>query len=132
MRDTPSLLLTAAALVYSPQRSPSCSPRPRCSGRQTRPRIPSRLCWRNCSVPPCSFAMLNWLQRRSTIGGIYPRPLTVANLAHTMPARLALGRFGLGRPFEPLALPALVAYAALAVAFGLKLFTTPASVAEVQ
>jgi len=34
------------------------------------------------------LAMLNWMSRGVSIGGIYARPLVVTNLAHTFPAAM--------------------------------------------
>lgn len=72
------------------------------------------------------FSMLNWLSRFSLVGGIYSRPLVVANLAHTATAALMLGHLVLRQPVSPwLAAATLLAYAALGVAFGAKLFLRP-------
>jgi hypothetical protein len=37
-----------------------------------------------------SFAMLNWMAKGSIIGGIYNRPIAIANLTHFMIGGLAL------------------------------------------
>jgi hypothetical protein len=37
------------------------------------------------------FAMLNWLNRYSRVGGIFGRPLVAGNLAHAGTAALVLG-----------------------------------------
>lgn len=71
------------------------------------------------------FAMLNWLSRHSLIGGIYGRPLVVANLAHTATAALMLGHFVTRPPVSPWLVAATLAYAALGAAFGAKLFLHP-------
>jgi len=73
------------------------------------------------------FAMLDWMSRGSLIGGIYGRPLVVANLAHAFIAAIALGRHALDQPIGPAILVALAVYAALAIGFGYKLFATPAA-----
>src|SRR4051794_39826178 len=39
-----------------------------------------------------SFALLNWMSRRNRIGGIYARPIGVANLMFFTIAALTLGR----------------------------------------
>ena len=68
------------------------------------------------------FAMLDWMQRFTRTGGIYGRPIVLANLAHSLTAALSLAhglRAG-GLP-APL-LGALVAYALLAIAFGWTFF----------
>lgn len=72
------------------------------------------------------FAMLNWLSRYSMLGGIYGRPLVVANLAHTATAALMLGHLVLRQqPVSPWLAAATLAYAALGVAFGARLFLPP-------
>jgi hypothetical protein len=78
------------------------------------------------------LGLLNWTSRHSPIGGIYGRPLVVANLAHTFAAAMALGRFVAGGAREPALLAMLLLYAALAAGFGYALFGRPASAATVQ
>lgn len=73
------------------------------------------------------YGMLNWMNRFGTIGGIYGRPVVIANLAHTAIATLLLGKIAIrsGYPFPLTVVVAL--YGALAVAFGYKMFTAPKS-----
>lgn len=71
------------------------------------------------------FAMLNWLSRYSIVGGIFSRPLVVANLAHTATAALMLGHLAVRQPVSPWLAGATLAYAALGVAFGARLFLPP-------
>jgi hypothetical protein len=68
------------------------------------------------------FAMLNWMNRMSRIGGILGRPLLVANLAHAATAFLLLVRPALAAPSEPALTVPAAAYLVLAVAFGSRLF----------
>jgi hypothetical protein len=72
------------------------------------------------------FFLLNWNSRRSRIGGIYGRPLLLANLAHATVAALTLGHLALRTPPGPLLGSVLALYALLAVAFGTRLFRGPA------
>lgn len=72
------------------------------------------------------FAALNWMARGSLIGGIYNRPIAVANFLHFLVGGLALGK-GAGTAAAP---PTLVwglagGYALFATAFGLLLFRHP-------
>lgn len=67
------------------------------------------------------FAMLNWLSRYSLVGGIYSRPLVVANLAHTATAALMLGHLAVWQPLSAWLAAATLAYAALGVAYGARL-----------
>ena len=69
--------------------------------------------------------MLNWAYRFSMIGGIYGRPVVIANLAHAASAALLLAPIARRTPFSwPLA-GALAVYGVLAVAFGWKFFAAP-------
>lgn len=74
------------------------------------------------------FAMLNWMNRFATIGGIYGRPLVVANLGHTMTAALlalqALRRGASG----PLLWTIIIVYGVLALAFGARFMGVSSSV----
>lgn len=71
------------------------------------------------------FAMLDWMNRFTRIGGIYGRPVVLANFAHAAVAALSLGRAALDGPAAPALWASLAVYAALAVAFGSKLFLAP-------
>ena len=77
------------------------------------------------------FGMLNWMSRFTRLGGVYGRPLSAANMAHTGSAGLLLGKMALAGPFS---LPLVVAaglYGVLAVAFGAKFFGAgPAAATE--
>ena len=65
------------------------------------------------------FAMLNWMAHGLLIGGIYGRPLTVANLAHFTVAALALGKAAASEPHQPAVIAAAVVYALFAILFAL-------------
>ena len=72
------------------------------------------------------FAMLNWMSRRGLIGGIYNRPIAIANMTHFMMVGIALTKLMLSQD----ALPQLfwiitVIYVVYAVIFGWLLFTSP-------
>ena len=75
------------------------------------------------------FAMLNWLSRYSRLGGVFGRPVLVANLAHTASATLLLGHVARRAPFSASLTAALALYGAVTVAFGFRLFARPAAVA---
>jgi hypothetical protein len=70
------------------------------------------------------FAVLNWMTRGYAIGGIYGRPLSMANLLHFLVAALAVIK--LARVWHP---PAVViaafVYTLFAVAFGAMLVRAP-------
>lgn len=63
------------------------------------------------------FAMLNWMSRYSTIGGIYGRPLVVANFAHAFAAGMGFGRVAASSR-SGVVIAAAVIYAAIALGFG--------------
>ena len=63
------------------------------------------------------FAILDWMQRESTIGGIYNRPLLVGNLTHFVVGGLALLKAAAW-------IPAGI-YSILAIGFGTLLFGSP-------
>ena len=71
------------------------------------------------------FAMADWMARENLIGGIYGRPLLIANVVHFTVGALALGKIVLrgGLPQPALLLP--IVYAVFAVAFGFALFGSP-------
>ena len=71
------------------------------------------------------LATVNWMTRGHLVGGIYGRPLVLANLIHFMTGALALlkgvSAGGGARGFWPLAL----VYAVLAAGFSVLLFRHP-------
>jgi hypothetical protein len=68
------------------------------------------------------FAMLDWMQRFTRTGGIYGRPLVIANFAHSATAALSLVHGWRAGGLPTLLLGALVAYGVLAIAFGWAFF----------
>ena len=68
------------------------------------------------------FAMINWMNRYSRLGGIFGRPLIVANFAHAAVALPALVRLVLAEGWSVVFGVPLVLYALLVLAFGSKLF----------
>jgi hypothetical protein len=72
------------------------------------------------------FAMLNWMTKESLIGGIYNRPVAVANFTHFMIAGLALVKASISNPQIPILLILVSGvYAVLALLFGILLFRHP-------
>lgn len=64
------------------------------------------------------FAMLNWMARDGVIGGIYNRPITIANVSHFMIGGIPL----LKAAFSMNTLPALWIASALYAVFGVWFF----------
>lgn len=72
-----------------------------------------------------AFAMLNWMLKDSTIGGIYNRPALVSNLSHFVIAGLAILRY-VSTGQAPLLLWGVAGvYTLLGVGFGLLLLRHP-------
>lgn len=77
------------------------------------------------------FAMLNWMAKGSRIGGIYNRPICIANFAHFFIGAMAMLKFLFRYPEQPFVLWILCAvYAGLAAWFGLTLYRHPLPVTE--
>src|SRR4051812_21278282 len=70
------------------------------------------------------FSMLNWMSRGSSLGGIYGRPLVMANTLHFTVASLALVKTLPGWP-PPAIVAAAIVCCVFAAAFGVLLFRTP-------
>jgi hypothetical protein len=76
-----------------------------------------------------AFAMLNWMAKGSIIGGIYNRPLAVANFTHFAIGSLALVKGILVHPEWPAVIWVItLGYCLFAVSFGLILFRSPVMV----
>lgn len=72
------------------------------------------------------FAMLNWMARESAIGGIYNRPITVANLTHFAIGALALIKCAMADHQLPLLFWIItICYLSFAAGFGILLFKHP-------
>ncbi|WP_421889823.1 hypothetical protein [Marinoscillum sp.] len=72
------------------------------------------------------FGMLNWMTKTGRIGGIYNRPVAVANFSHYAIAGLALMKSLTSVTDLPTVIWVVaIVYAAFAVAFGALLFWNP-------
>ena len=72
------------------------------------------------------FAMLNWMTKASLIGGIYNRPIAIANLTHFVIVALALVKGVFSMPNLPtIILATAIVYSVFAVLFGIILFRHP-------
>jgi hypothetical protein len=80
-----------------------------------------------------SFGMLNWMTKTSLIGGIYNRPITVANLTHFLIAGLALIKGLISNPNSPCIIWTLgIIYFVFGVSFGIILFRHPISITKLK
>jgi hypothetical protein len=73
------------------------------------------------------FALLDWMSRHATLGGIYGRPLVVGNLLHFASAALAFFKLMLRNPELRTLWPLGLVYALLALGFGVVLFRQPST-----
>ena len=77
------------------------------------------------------FAMLNWMTRTSIIGGIYNKPIAVANFSHFFIAGVALVKGVLFNPELPYVIWIIAAiYALFAICFGIIFSRNPVSEKE--
>jgi hypothetical protein len=75
-----------------------------------------------------SLAFLNWMVKSSPIGGIYNRPIVVANLSHFMIGGLALIKYVFANSLLQNAMSVIaIVYLIFAVAFGLVFYINPKS-----
>lgn len=72
------------------------------------------------------LGLLNWMTRRAPIGGIYGRPVLMANLVHFTVAGLALLRMALDEPVGVGFWAITLVYLAGLAFYGLLLFKGPA------
>jgi hypothetical protein len=75
------------------------------------------------------FAFLNWMARGILIGGIYARPLGLGNFMHFAVVTVTFLKIVGTQSSLPL-LAAAAVYAAIALWFGLVLFTHPGSASQ--
>ena len=75
-----------------------------------------------------AFAMLNWMSKGSLIGGIYGRPIAMANLTHFVIAGLALIKGILSNPSLSYIIWSIaIIYSIFAILFGIVAFKHPVS-----
>ena len=64
-----------------------------------------------------SFALMNWTAKDSAIGGIYARPVSLANFSHFFSGTLLLGKYLLSNKFDLSILVISILYATFAAVF---------------
>ena len=75
-----------------------------------------------------AFAILNWMSKGSIIGGIYNRPIAMANLTHFVIAGLALIKGILANPSLSYVIWSIaIIYSMFAIFFGIVAFRHPVS-----
>lgn len=78
------------------------------------------------------FAILDWMARESTIGGIYNRPLALGNFLHFFVGALALLKAASRGSGSITEWVAVGVYSVFAIGFGAVLFGSPRSVTVAQ
>lgn len=76
------------------------------------------------------FAMLNWMSRRSVLGGIYGRPLIVGNLLHFGSGAIGTVKLLLAHPDLSPFWPVGIGYSLFGAAFAALMLWRPAPAAE--
>lgn len=71
-----------------------------------------------------AFAMLNWMAKANLIGGIYSRPVAIANVTHFLIGALTFVKAAVSFNSQLLWIPAVL-YSLFAVAFIYVLYTHP-------
>jgi len=75
-----------------------------------------------------ALAILNWMSKESLIGGIYGRPIAMANLTHFVIAGLALIKGILANPSLSYVIWSIaIIYSIFAILFGIVAFKHPVS-----
>ena len=75
-----------------------------------------------------AFAMLNWMSKGSIIGGIYGRPIAIANLTHFVIAGLSLIKGIMANPGLSYVIWSIaILYSIFAILFGIVAFKHPVS-----
>jgi hypothetical protein len=64
-----------------------------------------------------SLALMNWTAKDSAIGGVYARPVSIANFTHFFSGALVLARYHLSDNLDPFLLSVLVVYTIFAILF---------------
>ena len=73
-----------------------------------------------------AFGMLNWMSKASLIGGIYNRPVAVANFTHFTIVALALFKAVISHPSSSYSIWCVgIIYFVFAVSYGIILFRHP-------
>jgi len=80
-----------------------------------------------------AFAMLNWMSRGSIIGGIYNRPIAIANWTHFVIAGFAIIKGILSNPSLSYIIWSIaIIYSIFAILFGIVAFNHPASQSKID
>ena len=64
-----------------------------------------------------SMALMNWTAKDSTIGGVYARPVSLANFSHFLTGMLVLLRYELSTEMNLSVLIALIVYVIFTICF---------------
>ena len=91
------------------------------------------LLWQILGALYFAFAMLNWMTKTSLIGGIYNRPIAIANFTHFLIAGLALIKDIISNPSVSYIIwIAVIFYCVFGISFGAILFRHPHERNEIE
>jgi hypothetical protein len=76
------------------------------------------------------FAVMNWMAKGVSIGGIYARPLSIGNFAHFLIGGLALIKYAFSNNAHTVLWTLAIIYLIFAALFGYVFVTNPASVGK--
>ncbi|MGH9456983.1 MAG: hypothetical protein ACRD2J_05010 [Thermoanaerobaculia bacterium] len=124
--EKPNLLLTGSSIIYLAGAIPLLfAPAELLAFAGAAPTAVGSALLQVVGAANLGFAMLAWMTRYATIGGIFGRPIVVAHLAYTASAALLLLSAVRRAPAPPLAWGAVGIYALLAIGFGARLLGGP-------
>lgn len=83
-----------------------------------------------CGALYCGFALMNWMSKGATLGGIYGRPIVIGNLAHFAMGALVLVKMPGGHINAAAHWSLAGAYVIFAALFAYVMFTHPAKSAQ--
>ena len=69
-----------------------------------------------------SFALMNWISKDNIIGGVYLRPISLANFAHFTMGALTLIKYQLSNPVNGSLLGVAIVYVVFAIIFSWLVF----------
>jgi hypothetical protein len=125
MRWSRLLMVSSAALMAALGLAASFAPRELLAMLKPSVGPVEALAIQTCGAMYLGFAMLNWMARGNLLGGIYSRPIVMANFLHFTAGGLAMVKAIESLPTPAPAAMLGAAYLGLAAGFGLLLFRSP-------
>jgi len=118
-------MLASAFFMFALGLATTFSPAELLASTGTAPHPVSTLLVQSAGGLYLGFAIINWMAKDNLIGGIYSRPVAMANFLHFFAVAMALLRAVRARQRSTTILPLAACYAVFAIWFGLVVFTNP-------